>query len=981
MIDGLDETEGWEIGPALLGGSLGDGVAVVVTARSTARRPNAAAWMHVLGLDARNTETLKLSCLDHKGVKDVLASAGEPVQKLAQDATAVDRLMRLSGGDPLVLAQYVNGLQALSADDLDAAVAELPYELAGLDDIFENWWRGQQRLWTARGEAAGQVVWTALDVLACAHGPLRVSELAAVTGLYPSTLDDALGSLERFVVRGPGGGFALAHKRLAEHRQQRLADDGTLEQTRRALLQWCQKVLRDVLQGQTGDPSPYAVRHLGDHLEEAGAGAEQFMELVNPRWQAAWEVAGEDFHGFGRDVKRAESAVRRKAGTHIAAGELSWAAAAAVHCAIVGAGVSDATTLMTGKLARELVHHSLWSERRAVQAVLSLPNNGAVVEGLEAVAPVLSRESLAAAVDRVAAIDPVGWSATHGKTMGALAARCAELDGDAAGVTMIARMPGGTSRAAALLALLRVRPATKAGAMSLLIEELTAIADGHNTIDVNDVLQQLAESVSASAFAAALAGSGASPEVAIAFAFPCIHRRKDAQPGSHLSPDELGILAPWLPAEQRNAALAEVVDDVAHMRWRDAHGNAHASEPRPGSRLIEESAHRATFTALELDPVARHLPPALATSAVVLAVRRFNEYQAQCLAVVIVTLAERLPENERKRAFVPLLTDLRGLLARGGNIGQIQDIAAGLARCGHAADIFRAAAEDGYNGGWHDALELAADYLDAASVPEALAVASKMEELYRPWVASRVLARLASFGTEAAIRALRWASTPAGGREQAAADALRMAGHATPVAGEPLDTEPAADTDARTHALKLLMPKPNENQHDYDAIQGVLSRLNSLNVAGTRDVARAVEGISGVSSRNELRGPVAVRLARLGALEAALNVTLDPYVSSSSLRDILRVTPEDQLDAWLAFVHRRYSGRIHADVRTDLMRAAAGRIAACDPLRAWVLLDAWLQRPATRLERLCDLPGYAPAVWITAGADETRALANWILPA
>jgi hypothetical protein len=278
-------------------------------------------------------------------------------------------------------------------------------------------------------------------------------------------------------------------------------------------------------------------------------------------------------------------------------------------------------------------------------------------------------------------------------------------------------------------------------------------------------------------------------------------------------------------------------------------------------------------------------------------------------------------------------------------------------------------------------LEHAADHLDAASVPEALAVASEMMELYRPWVASRVLARLATFGADAAVTALRWATTPAGGREQAAAEALRMAGHVAPVADEPLDAEPAADADAREHALKLLTPKPGELQHDFDAIQGVLSQLNSLDVAGARDVARAVEGIEGVSSRNKLRGPVAVRLARLGDLEAALDVPLDLYVSSSSLRAILRVTPENRLDAWLTFVHRNYNGSIHADARADLMRVAAGRIAACDSSRAWSLLDAWLQRPATRLERLCDLPGYAPALWITAGADAVRALAKWIDPA
>jgi hypothetical protein len=52
-------------------------------------------------------------------VAEVLASAGEPVRRLASSA-AVDRLMALTAGDPLLLALRVADLEQLPDDRLDA---------------------------------------------------------------------------------------------------------------------------------------------------------------------------------------------------------------------------------------------------------------------------------------------------------------------------------------------------------------------------------------------------------------------------------------------------------------------------------------------------------------------------------------------------------------------------------------------------------------------------------------------------------------------------------------------------------------------------------------------------------------------------------------------------------------------------------------------------------------------------------------------
>src|SRR5439155_17118910 len=140
-----------------------------------------------------------------------------------------------------------------------------------------------------------------------------------------------------------------AHPRLGDHRRQRLAEDGTLGRPRGALLEWCEGVLAAVRDGAPELAPPYAVRHLAEHLEDAGAGAAALLELVDPAWQAAWEAAVDDFNGFAGDVARAQRAARREAAARVAAAECSEAAAAAVRCAIVEAGVTDVTTLISGE--------------------------------------------------------------------------------------------------------------------------------------------------------------------------------------------------------------------------------------------------------------------------------------------------------------------------------------------------------------------------------------------------------------------------------------------------------------------------------------------------------------------------------------------------------------------------------------------------------------------------------------------------------
>lgn len=991
VTDGLDEAEAWIPGPGLFGGELGQGVKVVAAARSTATRPEASDWRNTLGWPDPETMELTLRALDRNGVADVLATAPQPVGALALDDALVDKFEHLTAGDPLVLGLYIGELLNCDSAALAAAIDRLPDQPKGLDDVFTWWWEGQRQLWDARGQHADRTVWATLDILACARGPLRRTELIAIVGCrHPidgDVLDDVLRSLDRFIVQsGDPAAFSLAHPRLAGHRRRRLADDGKLAAVNETIRDWCLEVFAAAVSGHHDKAMPYAVTHLGDHLEMAGADASAFDRLVHPAWQEAWNDTVDEWFGYTNEVRRAIRVATAEAAGFVAHGQDSAAAAIAVRCTLVQAELSGSARLISGELALQLVLHGVWSASRAAQAVLALEHEGALVRGLAVLSPRLGPESLATALDRVNTIDPVGWWVQYGQSLGALAARLADLDGVRAAVAMLTGMPAGTSRAIAVLSLLRARPDTahERAATSLLIDELAAIRDGLNPYDAGEVIDRVADSISAHDFAAALGDEESISDTAITFLRRCIAHPANADLASHLDPWTLGVVAPWLDPAHLESALTELVDDVENLRDRDRNGNTATTWfDSAGDDTLADSLGGNSreldiriWTRLRLEPVAHRLPPNLARRALGFLLPRLSTgWRDEELGALVVTTAERLDTTERHLALAPLLDHLEPLLLHGGRIDKRQDIAAGLARTGHSADIFRAAAADDDQGRWYDALEQAAPHLDEPSMNDAVRLTDTLNEMYRQWVLKPLLARLASFGPTQAHQALRMAASPAGGHAIAAADALRSAVDVAPATCEPLALEPAISAKAST-VVATLLKMATEN---YDAIRGIIELLPSLTIERLTALAHDLEQVvRSVTHRNALRGPVAVRLARLGALDAALDVFVDPYVGTRRMEEILHVTPAEHLGKWFAAVHRAYSGDLHPTDRADLMAAAASRVAACDRRQAWNLLSSWLKLTRTHTERLIDLRGYAPAIHHVASASATEQLAAWI---
>ncbi len=96
VLDGLDEAANWDVTPALFPHDLPPGLRLVVSARLTADRPTAEAWLRALGWERLPTYRLSLEALDKPGVADVLQKMGVPLDQLARNIDLVAELHRLS---------------------------------------------------------------------------------------------------------------------------------------------------------------------------------------------------------------------------------------------------------------------------------------------------------------------------------------------------------------------------------------------------------------------------------------------------------------------------------------------------------------------------------------------------------------------------------------------------------------------------------------------------------------------------------------------------------------------------------------------------------------------------------------------------------------------------------------------------------------------------------------------------------------------
>jgi hypothetical protein len=420
VLDGLDEAADWHAGADLFPREPLAGLKILVTTRYRAGETGCGPWLETLGWTRALAKSIELPALTCDGVRDVVVSMGAPLDKLGSKVDLIWELFRLSEGDPMVVRLYVDDLWTRGREVSRLRPEDLRSISPGLEGYFQRWWREQRTLWDKDAPLRQNTVQVALNLLACALGPMAADDLLALAPAELNTwvLEDALESLERFIIGdGRSQRYVFSHPRLGIYFYELLRPvERRLWDNR--FLQWGEKTLTSLQGAQPQESvSPYLVQYYGAHLERSGADLSALLALVADGWKFAWFAFEGGYTGFLNDVDRAWRAAERDLLGSAGPREHDDAAAAAVLCALCFASVRSLATNVRPGLLAALVDKAIWTPAQALAFVRHAPSReyrqAGLIAILEALPPGLLEQAVSIAEDRVPPA-LIGRLARHG---------------------------------------------------------------------------------------------------------------------------------------------------------------------------------------------------------------------------------------------------------------------------------------------------------------------------------------------------------------------------------------------------------------------------------------------------------------------------------------------------------------------------------------------------------------------------------------
>lgn len=454
LLDGLDETVGWEADANLFPRRLGDGVRVLAAARRLAGR-DAAQWGDRLGWSMDETTRIDLSCLSEADACDAAARwwrlGPGPAAALGR------RLHALSRGEPLVLGMYLSSF-GRDAAPAPQSFADLP---PGLDGVFDRWWSEQAEQWQRDAAAAmGTIGRHLFNLLAAAFEPVsRRALLAVLRRLVECSgdeLDAALSALARFIVGNPAG-YALGHPELARWRWRKLQDDGDAQRYDEAYAGWLRALMAD------GDAAidSYALHAGARHLQRSGRAAlADWQRIAGDAWRAQHQRAGGWPEDYAADLALAAAAGRAADAADLAAGRPCRGLPLLAAVAFGRLSVERQTRRVPASLAAQALRCGLWTSAQALRQVLAAHEGDFPrIEALGAIAPWLAvpeleRAMAALALERNPGFD---WDETLGTWQLAAAAACSAAFDERTLADWAQSLPG-IGQAQALLSLAAAYP-------------------------------------------------------------------------------------------------------------------------------------------------------------------------------------------------------------------------------------------------------------------------------------------------------------------------------------------------------------------------------------------------------------------------------------------------------------------------------------------------------------------------------------------
>jgi hypothetical protein len=316
VVDGLDEAAGWRLDGALLPAVLPPRLRVLVSARLQAGDTAAEGWLRRLGWDRPGrgaAEQREVVPLDRDGIADVLARQPADGANLPAGIDLAGQLNRLSGGDPLLVGLYLEELHRWHLAGREATAAALAALQPGFAPLFHRWLEDQERLWRDTGLAVDRDrLDLLLSLLACALGPLRHADLAALCrelrGSGFTLPRDALRPLASFLYgEGDRHGYVLSHPKLGDFlRREYFGDPAITEAAGGAFLGWPQGIVARLDAGALPPEAcpTYVLLYFRQHLEAADAPLADFRALTGNGWRLARERLEGGPSGFGGDVAK-----------------------------------------------------------------------------------------------------------------------------------------------------------------------------------------------------------------------------------------------------------------------------------------------------------------------------------------------------------------------------------------------------------------------------------------------------------------------------------------------------------------------------------------------------------------------------------------------------------------------------------------------------------------------------------------------------
>lgn len=379
VLDGLDETTGWQVDRTFLPVQPAERVRILVAARIRVGEVGYDGWRQSLGWASPAVSTgMSLSGLDVDGVAEAITSLGMPLDRVALRSELVVQIHRLSRGEPLLVQLWCHRLWQNKDQALTLTPAQLEKYPPGLKGYLQEFWdaRNPEEKSALHERKTAQLL---LEILASALGPLSRDDLRELIPeiLSMTELKDALVPLARFVEgNGREQGYVLRHSLLRDHfREEEMTTEQCREQDER-FLRYGERTLAKLTAGQLQPQavSVYLLQNLGSHIGnatnhlECGRLGRQLALVTNP-WRLAWERHENGVGGFLNDVQQAWESAASEELSQVRSGQPSKYLPEIVRCAACVAAQRTRTHGIYYRLFERLVEQGVWSVRQALSYV------------------------------------------------------------------------------------------------------------------------------------------------------------------------------------------------------------------------------------------------------------------------------------------------------------------------------------------------------------------------------------------------------------------------------------------------------------------------------------------------------------------------------------------------------------------------------------------------------------------------------------